>query len=45
MTKMRIAPGDRPRVKLECLRLIVTLRLNKAKQMLIRQFMDVYSGP
>ena len=29
-------------MKLECLRMMLTLRLNKAKQMLIRQFMDAY---
>ncbi|HUK90515.1 MAG TPA: hypothetical protein VLZ81_08970 [Blastocatellia bacterium] len=31
MAKMRIAPEDRPRVKLECLRMIARLKLNKAK--------------
>jgi hypothetical protein len=31
MAKMRIAEADRPRVKAECLRLLVTLKLNPAK--------------
>ncbi|QOV87358.1 DUF4351 domain-containing protein [Humisphaera borealis] len=42
MTKMKIATEDRPRVKLECLRLMVTLKLDRAKQALIREFMDSY---
>ena len=42
MAKMKIAPQDRPRVKLECLRLLVTLKLDKARQALIREFMDSY---
>ena len=31
MAKMNIADSDRPKVKLECLRLLATLRLNPAK--------------
>ena len=42
MTKMKIAPEDRPRVKLECLRLIVTLKLNPARSALIAEFMARY---
>jgi predicted transposase YdaD len=42
MTKMRIAPRDRPRVKLECLRMMVTLKLDPARATLISAFMDSY---
>jgi len=42
MTKMQIAPEDRPRVTLECLRMIVTLRLDPARSALIREFMGAY---
>jgi len=42
MTKMNIAPGERARVKLECLRLLVTLKLNRAKIKLISGFIDTY---
>jgi Domain of unknown function (DUF4351)/Putative transposase, YhgA-like len=42
MSKMRIAVGDRPKVKAECLRLLVTLRLNPARTRLISQFVDTY---
>jgi hypothetical protein len=42
MTKMRIEPADRPRVKLERLRLLVTLKLDPARQAMIRNFMDAY---
>ena len=42
MTKMRIAPQDRPRVKLECLRMMVTLKLDPARSTLISAFMDSY---
>ena len=42
MAKMRIAKQDRPRVKAECLRLLVTLRLNRAKMHLIAGFVDTY---
>ena len=42
MAKMKIAPADRPRVKLECLRLLATLRLDLAKMQLISGFVDTY---
>lgn len=42
MSKMRIAPADRPKVKAECLRLLATLRLNPAKTRLISGFVDTY---
>ena len=42
MARMNIALGDRVRVKLECLRLLVTLRLNKARMRLISGFIDKY---
>lgn len=42
MAKMRIAPADRPRVKLECLRLLATLKLDPAKMQLISGFVDTY---
>jgi hypothetical protein len=31
MARMGMAPEERPRVKLECLRLLVTLRLDPAR--------------
>lgn len=40
MAKMLIRPTDRPRVKLECLRLLATLRLDPAKTQLISGFVD-----
>lgn len=42
MAKMRIAPEDRPKVKLECLRLLATLRLDPARMQLISGFVDTY---
>jgi hypothetical protein len=42
MAKMAIAPVDRPKVKAECLRLMVTLRLDPAKSRLISKFVDTY---
>ena len=42
MAKMNIAPQDRPRVKLECLRLLATLRLDPARMKLISGFVDTY---
>ncbi|UFP93485.1 Rpn family recombination-promoting nuclease/putative transposase [Gloeobacter morelensis] len=42
MAKMRIAPGERPRVKLECLRLLATLRLDPARMKMISGFVDIY---
>ena len=42
MAKMNIAPQERPRVKLECLRLLATLRLDPARMKLISGFIDTY---
>jgi Putative transposase, YhgA-like len=42
MAKMAIEEKDRPKVKAECLRLMVTLKLNPAKSQLISQFVDTY---
>ena len=42
MAKMQIAPEDRPQVKAECLRLLVTLKLDPAKMQLISGFIDTY---
>jgi Domain of unknown function (DUF4351) len=42
MAKMRIDEGDRPRVKVECLRLLATLRLDPARTKLISGFVDTY---
>ncbi len=42
MAKMKIAKQDRPRVKLECLRLLATLRLDPARMKLISGFVDTY---
>ena len=42
MSKMRIAERDRPRVKLECLRLLTTLRLDPVRLRLISGFVDTY---
>ncbi len=42
MSKMQIEPKDRPRVKLECLRLLATLQLDPAKMQLISGFVDTY---
>jgi len=42
MAKMKIAPQERPRVKLECLRLLATLRLDPARMQLISGFVDTY---
>ena len=42
MAKMRIEPEARPKVKAECLRLMVTLKLNPAKMQLISGFIDSY---
>ncbi len=36
---------SRPRVKLECLRMLVTLKLDKARATLISAFMDRYLKP
>ena len=42
MAKMKIADRDRPRVKLECLRLLVTNRLDPSRTHLIARFVDAY---
>lgn len=42
MAKMQIAPGDRPQVKAECLRLLATLKLDPARVQLISGFVDTY---
>jgi predicted transposase YdaD len=42
MSKMQVAPEDRVRVKVQCLRLIATLRMDPAKQQLISGFVDTY---
>ena len=42
MARMGMAIEDRPRVKLECLRLLATLRLNPARMRLISGFVDTY---
>lgn len=42
MAKMNIQKGDRPMVKAQCLRLMVTLKLNPAKMQLISGFVDTY---
>lgn len=42
MAKMSIALDDRVKVKVECLRLLATLRLNPAKMRLISGFVDTY---
>jgi predicted transposase/invertase (TIGR01784 family) len=42
MAKMKIAPEDRPKVKAECLRLLVTLKLDPAKMSLVSKFVDTY---
>jgi len=42
MAKMAIDPKDRPRVKAECLRLLVTLKLDPARSRFISGFIDTY---
>lgn len=42
MAKMKMAERDRPRVKLECLRLLATLRLDPARTTLIGVFIESY---
>jgi hypothetical protein len=42
MAKMKIDPLDRPQVKAECLRLLVTLQLDPARMQLISGFVDTY---
>jgi len=42
MAKMRIDKSDRPMVKAQCLRLLVTLKLDPAKMQFISSFVDTY---
>lgn len=42
MAKMAMKPEERPRVKLECLRLLATLRLDPARMQMISGFIDTY---
>lgn len=42
MAKMKMADVDRPKVRLECLRLLATLKLDPAKSKLIGGFIDTY---
>jgi hypothetical protein len=42
MSKMKIKIRDRPTVKVQCLRLLVTLKLDPAKMQLISGFVDTY---
>jgi hypothetical protein len=42
MAKMKIDPGDRPKVKVACLRAIANLKLNPAKTFLLSGFIDNY---
>ena len=42
MSKMSINKSDRPTVKAQCLRLLVTLKLDPAKMYLINGFIDTY---
>lgn len=42
MAKMKMKPEERPRVKLECLRLLATLRLDPARTKLIGGFVESY---
>lgn len=42
MSRMKIARKDRPRVKLQCLRMLATLKVEPAKSALISRFIDTY---
>jgi Domain of unknown function (DUF4351) len=42
MAKMKIEPADRPRVKVECLRMIANLKLDKARTYQLSGFIDNY---
>ncbi|MGB5634938.1 MAG: DUF4351 domain-containing protein [Waterburya sp.] len=42
MSKMKIDKSDRPKVKAQCLRLLVTLQLDPARMHLISGFIDTY---
>src|SRR5258708_11759796 len=42
MAKMEIAPGERPRVRLACVRMLATLRLERRKMQVALGFIDTY---
>ena len=42
MSKMQIVLEDRPKVKVECLRMLATLRLDPARMRLLSGFIDTY---
>ena len=42
MAKMEIARGDRPQVKVECLRMLATLQLDPARTEFLSKFIDTY---
>jgi hypothetical protein len=42
MAKMKIAKKERPKVKVECLRLLTTLQLDPARNFFISGFVDTY---
>jgi Domain of unknown function (DUF4351) len=42
MAKMKIEPADRPKVKVECLRMIANLKLDKARTYQLSSFIDNY---
>jgi hypothetical protein len=42
MAKMKVSERDRPKVKAECLRLMVTLKLDRARMRMIAAFVDTY---
>lgn len=42
MAKMKMATEDRAKVKAQCLRLLVTLKLDPARMQLISGFVDTY---
>lgn len=42
MAKMEIARGDRPQVKVECLRMLTTLQLDPARTEFLSKFIDTY---
>src|SRR5258708_39646489 len=42
MAKMEIAPGERPRVRLACVRMLGKLRLEKRKMQVVLGFIDSY---
>ena len=42
MAKMKIDPADRPKVKVECLRMIANLKLDQARIFQLSSFIDNY---